>query len=161
MIPALVAISGVTVAWLSDWSQPRGLEAKSIASIVAIVVVFASGWATARWVPYSYAFINPIAGWNHPQRDWELDYWGVTAFEGVDRLKQAGLDAVGVLPTEETATLFGGTSVENALAISGGDQYGLYVFKRWDVGIGECESLFTIRRDGQILGEGARCRPGP
>jgi hypothetical protein len=31
------------------------------------------------------------------------------------------------------------------------------VFKRWDSSIGTCERLFTIERDGQVLGEGARC----
>ena len=102
-------------------------------------------------------FINPVAGINHAERDWELDYWGVTSFEGVDRLQQAGLNRIAVLPSVEPAGVFGGGSLEIVKREANGMGYGLYVFKRWDSSVGDCESLFTIERDGQVLGEGAEC----
>jgi len=158
-IPALLGLSAIAVATLENARTFEWISPKSLATIVAIFVVGLSAWATARWVPYSYAYINPIAGWNHPQRDWELDYWGLTAAEGVERLKQAGFDTIGVLPIEETAGLFGGASLSAVLESGPDAPYGLYVFNRWDVGIGDCDRAFSIVRDGQILGEGAVCQP--
>ncbi len=159
MIPALVGIGSIAIATLEKSAFCWRLSPKVAASVIAVVVVALSAWATARWIPYSYAFINPIAGWNHPERDWELDFWGVTAFEGVDRLRQAGLDPIGVLPTEETSSLFGGGSLEGIREANPSEPYGVYVFKRWDSAIGDCEKLFSIVRDGQVLGEGATCLP--
>lgn len=159
VVPALVAIGSVTVARFDHVDDQNPPALAKAAGIYALVVVIMSAWATIRWMPYSYAFINPIAGVNQPQRDWELDYWGLSAFEGVDRLRQENLNVVGVLPTEETSVLFGGGSVAGTAEASQGSPYGLYVFKRGDYSIGECHSIFTIMRDGQILGEGARC-PG-
>ncbi len=159
VIPALVGIGSIAVATLEKSSFHWKLSPRAAASVVAIVVIGFSAWATARWIPYSYAFINPIAGWNHPERDWELDFWGLTAAEGVDRLKEAGFDTIGVLPIEETAGLFGGASLAVILQEGQSEPFGLFVFKRWDSSIADCESLFTIERDGQILGEGAVCPP--
>jgi|GEM_PF-2627143 len=159
MIPALIGIGAIAVATLEKSNLDWKISPKAAASVVVVVVVGLSAFATARWIPYSYAFINPIAGWNHPERDWELDFWGLTAAEGVERLKDAGYTPIGVLPIEETAGLFGGSSLAVILEEGQSAPFGLYVFKRWDSSIGECESLFTIERDGQILGEGAVCPP--
>jgi hypothetical protein len=159
MIPALIGIGSIAVATLEKSDFHCRFSPKVAASIVAVVVVSLSSFATARWIPYSYAFINPLAGWNHSERDWELDFWGLTAKEGVERLRDAGLFPVGVLPTEETAGLFGGSSLAAIVEEGQTQPYGLYIFKRWDSDIGECEPLFTIQRDGQILGEGAVCPP--
>ncbi len=159
MIPALIGIGAIAIATVEKTSCDWKISPKAAASVFAVVVVGVSAFATARWIPYSYAFINPIAGWNHPERDWELDFWGLTAAEGVERLKDAGLTPIGVLPIEETAGLFGGSSLAVILEEGQSAPFGLYVFTRWDSSIGECESLFTIERDGQILGEGAVCPP--
>jgi hypothetical protein len=41
-----------------------------------------------------------------------------------------------------------------------GPRTGLYVFMRWtDASDYGCAVLFTIERDGHVLGEGARCPP--
>ena len=159
MIPALVAIGSIAIMQLERYVRNRHPEVGKLVGIYAVIVVLASAWATIRWMPYSYAFINPIAGSNNPQRDWELDYWGLSAFEGVDRLRQQNLELVGVLPTEETAVLFGGGSAASIDEAAKEAPYGLYVFKRGEVSVGECQSLFTVERDGQVLGEGARCLP--
>ncbi len=159
MIPALVGIGSIAIATLEKSAFNWRVSPKVAASVCAVIVVAFSAWATARWIPYSYAFINPIAGWNHPERDWELDFWGITAFEGVDRLRQAELDPIGVLPTEETSSIFGGGSLTGVREANPSQPYGLFVFKRWDSAIGDCEELFSIVRDGQVLGEGAICLP--
>jgi hypothetical protein len=159
MIPGLIGIGAIAVATLEKSNFDWKISPKAAASVVTVIVVGLSAFATARWIPYSYAFINPIAGWNHPERGWELDFWGLTAAEGVERLKDAGYTPIGVLPIEETAGLFGGSSLAVILEEGQNAPFGLYVFKRWDSSIGECESLFTIERDGQILGEGAVCPP--
>jgi len=157
-VPALIAISSLVIVAMERGRDPRFARASTFAGVVGLVVVLLSSWATLRWFPYSYAFINPVAGVNQPERDWELDYWGVTSFEGVDRLQQAGLDWIAVLPSEEPAGIFGGGSLDLARTQATQDLYGLYVFKRWDSSVGDCDSLFTISRDGQVLGEGAVCK---
>ena len=156
MIPALAGIAAVGVAALERGSWRRHGHAFALAAALGLVVVGASAWASMRWMPYSYAFINPVAGSDEAQRNWEFDYWGVTAAEGVRRLQEAGLGAVGVEPTASTSDLVGGRWPDDAEA-QAPDGYGLYVFRRWDASIGACEPLFTIERDGHILGEGARC----
>lgn len=156
MLPALAGLAAIGVAALER--RPESLRGRgpAIAAIAALVVVGASAWATARWMPYSYAFINPLAGSDRSERDWELDYWGVTALEGVRLLQEAGLTTMTVEPTIGTSDLVGSLWPDDAKA-QAPDGYGLYVFNRWDATIGACEPLFTIERDGQVLGEGARC----
>lgn len=157
-VPALIALSSLVIARLDRSTGLTNLHGARIAGLVGLTVVLLSGWATMRWFPYSYAFINPIAGINSPERDWELDYWGVTSFEGIDRLQQAGLELVAVLPSEEPAANFGGGNLEIIQTISDDESYGLYVFHRWGSSIGDCQTLFTIERDRHILGEGATCQ---
>ncbi len=85
MIPALVGIGSIAVATLEKSGFRWKIKPKAAASVVAIFVIGFSAWATDRWIPYSYAFINPIAGWNHPVHNWELDFRGLTELLPVDR----------------------------------------------------------------------------
>ena len=156
MFPALTALAAIGVATIENMSSDRTALVSMVALSAASAVVIASVWASVRWMPYSYAFINPIAGWDGSERDWELDYWGVTAIEGVRLLQEAGYPAAAVQPTASTSDIVGGMWRDQARTTAP-NGYGLYVFKRWDESIGTCESLFTIRRDRQILGEGAVC----
>jgi len=156
MFPALTALAAIGVATFERMASDRRTLVNVAALSTVGAVVIASLWASVRWMPYSYAFINPIAGWNSSERDWELDYWGVSAIEGVRLLQQAGYPAVAVQPTASTSDIVGGMWRDQARSAAP-DGYGLYLFKRWDESIGTCESLFTIRRDRQILGEGAVC----
>ena len=86
-------------------ARHRAGEHRSRLSIVlplgAIVIVAASLCASIRWAPYAYAFVNPIAGANKDGRSWDLDYWGVSAKEGVEasagtRILAGPCGAVGV-----------------------------------------------------------------
>jgi len=152
MIPALMAIPAVALAALDE--RLRTSRRGVLLPLAAVAVAAMSLFASIRWAPYAYAFVNPVAGRNTDTRDWELDYWGVSAREGVRRLQRLGMTPVHVQPTEGSAIPWGAAfgPVEH------GSRSGLYVFLRdnraADFG---CTVLFTIKRDGHVLGEGARC----
>ena len=120
----------------------------------AVVVVAASLAASIRWAPYAYAFVNPIAGSNKENRAWEFDYWGVSAREGVRRLREAGYSPIFVVPGQQPGVPYGAF---NHTPTTGGKS-AIYVFTRWDrASRYDCDVIFTIKRDGNVLGEGARC----
>ena len=152
MIPALIAIPAIAIALLNQ--RVRTSRRAALLPLTAVLVAGTSLFASIRWAPYAYAFVNPIAGKNTDTRDWELDYWGVSAREGVHRLQRLGMTRVYVQPTVRTAIPWGATPGP----VQHGNRTGLYVFLRdnraADFG---CTVLFTIKRDGHILGEGARC----
>jgi hypothetical protein len=154
LVPGLIAVSAVALALLER--RVRNLRARLsvVLSVSAVVIVAASLWASLRWAPYAYAYINPIAGRNEDGRSWELDYWGVSGREGVRRLKQLGYSPVYLQPSPTVGLPWGASSGDPRP----GDHAGLYVFLRSvradDFG---CTVLFTIKRDGHVLGEGARC----
>ena len=83
-----------------------------------------------------------------------MDFWGVSGKEGVKRLKELGFSPVYVEPSATVGTPYGAS---NGPTVTGGHA-GLYVFLRWnhaaDFG---CTVIFTIKRGGHVLGEGARC----
>lgn len=155
VIPPLVALSVVALV-----SIAKEASAKSIASLLAVVVVGASLFAVVRWFPYHYAFINPIAGWDKSTRNWELDYWGVSAREAVERLAADGLTPIAILPVSEPARPYGALSTkEVAQLTSPWEKTGIYVFRRWHWEIDQikCAVTFTVERDGLLLGEGGYC----
>ena len=118
--------------------------------LVAAVPVI-SLFGALRWFPYSYAFVNPIAGSVKDPALWDLDYWGLSAREGVERLREAGAQRVVVAPTSLTSAPWG--SQESA---DGADA--AYVFIRWDTALpAGCTASIEIRRDGLLLGRGGLC----
>jgi hypothetical protein len=153
MIPALLAIPAVALAAL-DHRSAKSSRLRVALPVAAVLVAATSLFASMRWAPYAYAFVNPVAGRDAASRPWELDYWGVSAREGVTRLQRLGLTPVHVEPTVRTAIPWGATSGP----VAPGARAGLYVFLRdnraADFG---CKVVFEIKRDGQLLGEGARC----
>jgi len=137
-----------------------GSRLRTALPLTAVVVVAASLAASIRWAPYAYAFVNPVAGRNKDGRSWELDFWGVSTREGIRRLRDAGMTTIYVSPTSEVGVPYG--AIDQRVSLDGlpvrGDQTGLYVFLRWDRAADYgCIVLFTIKRDGLTLGEGARC----
>lgn len=156
MVPALIALIAIGIAALEGASWPRARWQVAVTALASVGVVTASLFATLRWMPYSYAFINPVAGSLSSEGSWELDYWGVSAIEGVRMLQEQGLAVVAVEPTLMTSDMVGAVWRDQARE-QAPDGYGLFVFRRGDASIGTCEPLFTIQRDGQVLGQGARC----
>jgi hypothetical protein len=154
MLPALLAIPAVALAVLAR-SASRSHRRLAVAlPVAAVVVVAASLAASARWAPYAYAFVNPVAGRNADGRSWELDYWGVSSREGVTRLRKMGFPTVYSAPTAKNGMPWGAVDQE----FERGNGVAIYVFIRWQTAADyKCDVLFTIERDGHVLGQGARC----
>jgi hypothetical protein len=155
IVPGLVAIPAVALAGLDRRARERHSRSRVVLPLGAVLIVAASVWASVRWAPYAYAYINPIAGRNKDGRSWELDYWGVSAREGINRLRELGLSPVHLRPSTGAGLPYGAVVVG---PVRSRRESGLYVFLRWsraaDFG---CKVVFTIERDGHVLGEGARC----
>jgi hypothetical protein len=157
-LPALLAMPAVALAVLERQATRPSLG-RLVLPLGAVVVVAASLLSSIRWAPYAYAYLNPIAG-SSKDGSWELDYWGVSGKEGVERLQRLGLGPVYVAPTagSDVGIPWGATLGPP----QAGATAGLYVFLRWDNRAADfgCTVVFTIRRGGHVLGEGARCPPG-
>jgi hypothetical protein len=122
-----------------------------------ILVIILNIFATHRWKPYSYAFINPLAGFEN-NRSWDLDYWGLSAREGINRLTTLGYSKdIIVMPDSSSSIPFGGISANQKFAIK--TPFGLYVYIHWNHKIVEefCKIDFKIKRDFQTLGMGGHC----
>ncbi len=155
-LPALIALAAGALALL-ERRPPGGARRRIVLPLLAVVTVAASLFDSARWAPYAYAYINPIAGHNTQSQSWELDYWGASAREGIARLHKAGLTSASVQPAQTVGVPFGAASYTGLF----GAGSGIYVFSRWGFTAETfgCTRLFTIRRDGHELGEGAECPP--
>jgi hypothetical protein len=151
IFPAAFGLLGL-IYWtfLTRWATRR------VRISVTCVIGMALGlslFASARWFPYSYAFVNPVAGAIKDPRIWELDYWGLSVREGADRLRNGGSSLIGALPSANSAAPWGvGEGVDGADSV--------YVFLRWDAALPtSCSETFRIERDGHVLGVGGRCAP--
>lgn len=156
-LPAFMVLAVLPLHWiLSTDGLSRWLRVAVVTTSIA--AVGAGLFAGIRWFPYEYAFVNPVAGWNHDQRDWELDYWGLSAREGIDRLRDLGVVDVGMLPSDDPGAPYGGVNLTD---LSGSPvPYGVYVYLRYDVALpDECSEQFRIVRDGHTLGVGGICPP--
>jgi len=159
IVPALIALSAVAVALLDRGSRHSRRWLNVSLSVFAVAAVATSFAAVVQWAPYEYAYINPIAGRHPSHRSWELDYWGVSAREGIRRLRAAGLTSIYVEPSPTPGIPYGA----NQGKPTPGPRVGLYVFLRWnaDPSAYGCKTIFTISRGGHVLGEGARCPANP
>jgi len=155
-LPALIALAGGGLA-LVEHRSPRGSRWRTAIPLAATVIVAASLFDSARWAPYAYAYINPIAGHNTHSQSWDLDYWGASAREGVARMHKAGPTSVSVQPAVQVGLPFGAAWYTGTF----GPKSGIYVFSRWNFTAKTfgCTVLFKIKRDGHELGEGAECPP--
>lgn len=154
LLPALLAIPACALAIDERAASGAGAWRRVALPAAAAVVVGVSLASSLRWAPYSYAYLNPIAGHRTDPPSWELDYWGVTAREGVTRLRALGFDEIKVEPTNDV-----GLPWQARPPVSGARA--LYLFRRGTARASSygCEVVFTIERAGQVLGEGARCPP--
>jgi hypothetical protein len=116
-----------------------------------------NAFATYRWIPYSYAYINPVAGMGN-ERKWDLDYWGLSSREGIEKLNTLNSSTPKyIMPDNSSSILFGGKSVTELSSIE--TPFSLYVFVHWNHKIVEdnCKINFRIKRDNQVLGMGGNC----
>jgi hypothetical protein len=153
--PALILISTLFLNRILEELKSKYILILSCI-FVSLVIVFNIA-ATHRWKPYSYAFVNPIAGQgNH--RNWDLDYWGLSAREGINRLTSLGISKdVIVMPDISSSIPFGGINANQKTSLK--TPFGLYVYIHWNHKIVEeyCKIDFRIKRDFQVLGMGGHC----
>jgi hypothetical protein len=130
---------------------------QSISTSFVILILFMNAFATYRWIPYSYAYINPVAGMGN-ERKWDLDYWGLSSREGIEKLNTLNSSTPKyIMPDNSSSILFGGKSVTELSSIE--TPFSLYVFVHWNHKIVEdnCKIDFKIKRDNQVLGMGGNC----
>ena len=154
--PSLILIAVIFLIHILE--LPTSKYITPLAQIFTALVLFLNVFASFRWAPYSYAFINPIAGLGE-QRKWDLDYWGLSAREGINRLVNSdNSKMVVVMPDNSSSVPFGGRSANEEK----GDvpSYYLYVFIHWNHKILQppCKITFKLKRDGQTLGMGGVCQ---
>ena len=153
--PALILISSI---FLADCVKNFGSRIIKVLSLnFVLLVLFLNAFATYRWSPYSYAYINPVAGMGN-ERKWDLDYWGLSSREGIKKLNALNSSTPKyIMPDNSSSILFGGKSVTELSSIE--TPFSLYVFVHWNHKIVEdnCKINFRIKRDNQVLGMGGNC----
>lgn len=143
---ALIVLSILRIRW--RFSVP-----------LVVLGVVLSLFASARWFPYSYAFVNPVAGAVKSVRVWEYDFWGLSAHAGIDQLKELGAERVFIRPGSRSSVPFGGEEFDAYLNSPDSDvKWGGLSFLRWDAELPpECAQEFEITRDGIPLLIGGMC----
>lgn len=164
LIPPLFALISTLFWSLLDRRLPFSKSNKHLAvaaltwSMVAVVGL--SIFASARWFPYSYAFVNPIAGAIKEPRIWEYDYWGVSAREAISELRNQGVERVFIRPSAQSSAVFGGEEF-TAYLENPSRNWGGITFLRWDAELPqECAVTVTISRDGIPLAQAGKCAGG-
>jgi hypothetical protein len=153
--PALMVLTVVFLNHLVVYSKNRLINSLTLISV--ILTLFLNLYSSYRWMPYSYAFINPLAGLGN-SRNWDLDYWGLTAREGISRLSKQGIsNDVVVMPDNSSSLPFGGLSANQIPEMD--KPVKIYVFIHWNHKLLEknCDIQFKILRDNQVLGMGGEC----
>lgn len=165
VIPGFVCVLAIGIYALElKFKGSQRQSSKILLFGIPLIVVAAACAADLRWFPYSYAFVNPVAQGDSESRRWEFDFWSLSSLEGVNRLREAGLKDVMVLPQLQPQGMAEvGRLLDHPDDLPPGTEYGVYLLQRGDQVLPSenCVVLFDIRRSGQTLGEGARCRvPG-
>lgn len=153
--PALTLISVVFLVQVINYGKLISIKICTMIFVVTLLAM--NAFAVYRWAPYSYAYINPISGIG-TERNWDLDFWGLSAREGIEKLHTIGVSRkVFVMPDNSSSVPFGGLSINPANPPI--LPFALYVFIHWNHKIVEdkCEVNFRIMRDNQILGMGGSC----
>lgn len=134
---------------------------QKITFLTLFLLIFINSYHFFAWRPYSYAFINPISNINKIDNYWDLDYWGVSAREGINILKnEYQVSEVLVTPSNDMGKPFGGSSYSSEAKIKD-ETVGVYFFIRfnhefsWDR---NCKKQFEIKRAGLKIGEGGVCK---
>ena len=163
--PAIILIGAYGVFFWRESGFPAliriGVQA------LAVVVVLVNLYWVVQWFPYSYAFVNPIAKGTSTERNWDLDYWGVSAREGVEKLKELGYQDIVVVPHGEPGRPYGGQNlgdpgggvIDTGFTPIAGERFAYYWFERFEFPFSEleCNELFVIERVGKTIGRGGVC----
>lgn len=161
--PTFVVLVLLGLKYIFAQIEIKFIMKSTFLSIVILAIITINLFASVRWFPYSYAFINPIAGYSAEKRNWDLDYWGVSAREGIDRLIELdSVKKVYVMPDGSSSIPYKGIGLSVLEELEETEPFGLYVFIRWNHRIvpEKCDIVFEIKRDFQTLGMGGICPKG-
>ncbi len=88
VLPAVAILAGVGAGWVWRWTRDRA-QARiwpvlaTAALSLALVVPMAEQTAL---FPYNYAYVNPLAGIDGVNGEWETDYWFASLPEALSRV---------------------------------------------------------------------------
>lgn len=157
IIPALIAFASLVIPPLQKRAQ-RSTLWLWLTAVVAVIPPMIGLLLVAQWSPYTYAYVNWYVNPDPRERPWELDGWGVTGVEGVERLRAIGAQLVAVAPSDFPVKIVGGQTYD-AVRDQNPRSFGFYQFIVGDLKPlpPGCRREFTIQRGGLLLGEGATC----
>jgi hypothetical protein len=153
--PALIILSTIFLVKCIENFNSRILRVIGLNFVFLVLLL--NAFASYRWAPYSYAYINPLAGMGS-ERKWDLDYWGLSSREGIEKLNFLNSSTSKyIMPDHSSSIPFGGKGVTKLSSIE--TPFSLYVFVHWNHKIVEdnCKIDFRIKRDNQVLGMGGNC----
>jgi hypothetical protein len=156
--PGLIIGTILIYFLLINQKSPLHLDLRTFLIILILLIPATNLISVVRWFPYSYAYINEIGKLTGGERSWDVDYWGVSAYEGVSKLESYNVDALVAAPTKGTSFFLGAKDLME-LNLQVGEKYGFYKFYRFD-NYGpdkDCLEVFVIVRAGFELGSGAIC----
>jgi hypothetical protein len=154
-VPALVSLTVILFSMLHFKSELGQKNSRLITSVVLGILAITL-FEISRWVPYEYAHKNLFHNIGDKKINWEMDYWGVSAREGTEKLlNEYGLTEAIVLPSGEMASVFGGSSITeiqgDVITLAGDhkiDRYfGVYLFNRYtwsetaDLPMDDCQDV--------------------
>lgn len=133
------------------------LKLKSLFNIIILIMIALGVHKTIAWYPLNYAYTNEKLAMREKVRNWDMDYWGVSAREAIQRLEKMQNEIpIVILPTNEVGIPYGTTPLEQ---IGKGESFYLYIFYRWDYTLEDygCNKIFNVERNKIKLGEAGLC----
>ena len=149
--------------------RARGARARALFAILAPAFLLINFGSTALWYPYQYAYLSEFAR-GFPPFAFDTDYLGLTMQEGIKTMGQQGIrrfrvgpsPTMGIYNTSEYGYALDLVSAAYSIhphPIAGGGVYFVHSRPSWGAsGLPDfCRVLFTIKRQGVILGAGGQC----
>lgn len=150
-LATLIGLSYVAASELSrnnSWITSSALIILLSAGVTNIV-------STLRWFPYQYAYLNEISSMNDGTPLWEVDYWGLSQKEAVERLKSQGVNVVKISGMQPVS--MGIYGISNGSPANGeGLFFGIRGGQTGQVPE-NCVEEFSISRDGVLLSKAFIC----
>jgi hypothetical protein len=156
IFPFIAVIIAVCVDTLHDKSV-RTVAFNFVTTTLILFVLLLNFWASSRWFPYSYAFVNPIAAGDTNQENWELDGMGVTIQESLTIFDEHGIEQIEALGGDIPSNY----SIYKRNLKYNSSLYGMYYIQQRNLPVeapNNCRILFEIKRDSQTLARGYACK---
>ena len=173
VMPVLVVLSGATLynalrhllfmlppfALLAAFGADRLARTRPWLAVGLVALLVGE---CALWVPYQYAYLNPIGMALGGAKAFEGDYWGISGREGARRLHKAGATRIIVGPGPTGLPYGGGTELGDVPEFDGFyvfGEFGVFHLVKFPTTPSGCQRQFVVARVGVRLGEGFICDP--